>query len=206
MKKRYLGWIGAALLTSPVGANAVTISLGIDSTDFGSPDSVGISFLSTMPTISGLAAYSFSGSFTLTDASGDGVSISNFSGVLPEYWRIGVGDPFSLLDDIGGTSSLVGNGTYQFTSSGTFDCSSLTLGCTNLYLALAFLGSGGGDRVTGMGLLTLEPSAVAEPGTLALLAIGMAGIGLSRRLPSAQAHGLMVSFIRRVTKVRGASA
>ena len=179
MKARILGLLTTVLLAGPSGAHAATISYFLGVFDIESPSSFGFAFSTPITPITGLATYSFTGSFTLSSAGSGGGSISP-SG-LPEYWRLSVFSPATTLDDVGGTAILTGAGPHSFTASGFFDCAALG-GCSGMQLEIFFATLGETDGVSSIGTFTLDPvSAVPTPGTLALLGFGLAGIGLSRR-------------------------
>jgi hypothetical protein len=189
MKTRILAFLIVCLMAGPTTAKAGVISYGISTTDFGSPSQFAFSFSTPITPILGLADYSFSSSITLADGSLDGVSAT--VGALPEFWRLEIGDAgavLTLLDDIGGSGSLVGAGPHNFSASGTFDCSVLSVGCVSLQLWFSFLLNGGSDQLISTGTFDLSPhQSVPEPSTLVLFGASLAGLALIRRRRKAKA-------------------
>lgn len=184
MKTRNFAFLIVCLLAGATTAEAGVITSSVSATNSGgAPTTFSFTFANPITPILGSAGYSFNSSITLTDGGIDGVSAA--VGSLPEFWQLQIGNAgavFTLLDDVGGTSSLVGAGPYNLSASGTFDCSVLSGGCANLELKFSFLLSGGGDQLSSTGTFDLSPQlSVPEPVTLSLFGVGLAGAVALRR-------------------------
>lgn len=181
-----LGILAVSLLVGSTAAEAAILSYSLTLTNTtASPSTYTLTFTNPITPITGLADYSFSSTIALTDGGVDGVSASPGS-FYPEFWKLTVGDAgsgFTDIDDVGGTASLVGEGTYNFSTSGMFDCSALTGGCTSLVMTFSSSLSSGNDILSSFGNFELTPSVaqVPEPVTLSLFGVGFAGVAALRR-------------------------
>jgi hypothetical protein len=155
-------WFGAS-------AQAAFISSSIGVTDSDVPSSFSFFFLTPIAPLTGLVSWSADVTGTLTDFTGDGVSAAPLGASLFEFL---IGGTVVGIDDLGTVTS-----SFADTYSGIFDCG---IGCSSLSLAIHFTGSGNGDSYAISTTLNAVAATVPEPGILALLAIGLAGLAFRR--------------------------
>jgi len=127
-----------------------------------------------------LVTSSLSGSLTAGDTDGVTVSPNLFSGGISEGSINGV----SLSSLAVGSMQASPSGVSPYPPSGTFNKSAASADpITSLDVTVSFNLTGGGDGISGSGLLTTNavPGAVPEPASMALMVVGALGLGFGMR-------------------------
>lgn len=162
----------------------IVASVGI--VDNGAPTTFIVTFGTPMILDGPGYTYSLSGGGTLTDLTGNGVSLTQ------QPFQGGDGVFFGLVDNVlvaetGTSASFPPPATggvppfvYPYTASdaaGTGSCAA----CSLLVLSFAFAGSGDGDRADLQATFDVDAVSVPAPAPLGILAAGLIGLALARR-------------------------
>lgn len=151
------------------------ISFGLSYFDFDTASTLAVTFGGPLLLGTNDYTYVLTGSATLTDATGDGVSMGetgSLNGLI-----------FGTIDGLGvaaiGGGVLTGAGTTVLSpAAGSGSC----VACSFFASSVGFKGSGGGDSYVVAGTFDLKAaSAVPEPASLGLLAAGLMMLGFARR-------------------------
>lgn len=170
--------LGSILLSSLSFSPNPFISASVSVVDNGAPTNFLITFGGSLALGGTAFTYELTGSATLTDATGDGVSLTAQPLLgLPTAGIIAGGIDAGGVAVIG--STLTGGGTTTLPpASGAGTCAS----CTLQILAIGIQGSGNGDQYAVTGTFDITaPTAVPAPAPLGLLAVGLLGLFAARR-------------------------